>query len=381
MKLYRLLLVTTGCAAAWLWGAQAMTIGLTWGLGCLIGWILAHYRFGFSGPIRRTILNRDPRAVYPIAVLTAALIIGSAIVLSLAGSLGVTLDLSQAPIRPSLLVGAFLFGIGMQIAGRCGSGTLASVASPGHGFLSTLLGLILGVFFSSLHRPGIERFTPVGLGPISLLDFVPIWVAVVIQLVVLAGLLLLLNVWCSKRLLLSKQSIGGPVDAKQVIAGLGLAVVMLAFLLITGETWKVLWSLGISGAHLAQGLGWNPAASDFWSVPKRLSVLSTPINWIRHPAVVVNLGVIYGAVTAGLWNGPRTTQPTLNPSFALPYFTGGFVMGYGGFLSYGCNVSSFLGGVMSFSLHGWLWLLAAFLGSYVWIRLAQLPAIRALLRQ
>jgi hypothetical protein len=44
-------------------------------------------------------------------------------------------------------------------------------------------------------------------------------------------------------------------------------------------------------------------------------------------------------------------------------------MGFGGFLAYGCNVSGFLGGVMSFSLHGWLWLVAALAGAAIWIQL------------
>ena len=380
MKVRRLMLVAGGCAGAWIWGVDALTTGLTWGMGCLIGWIMAHYRFGFSGPIRRTITTRDPRALYPIAVLVAALIAGSAVVLSLAGSMGLTLDLSQAPIRPSLVVGAFIFGIGMQIAGRCGSGTLVSAASADQGFIGTLLGLILGVFFASLHRPAIERFTPAWLGPINLLDFVPIWLAVVIQFGVLMGLLLLLNLWCGTRLSLSRTDIGKSAGYQKTIAGLGLAVVMLAFLLITGETWKVLWGLGISGAHLAKGLGWDPATSDFWGTSRRMGILASPADWLRHPAVVVNLGVIYGAITAGFWDSPRASQSRLGCTPVLPFLTGGLLMGYGGFLSYGCNISSFLGGVMSFSLHGWIWLLAAFFGSFVWLRARELPLTKFLRR-
>lgn len=37
-------------------------------------------------------------------------------------------------------------------------------------------------------------------------------------------------------------------------------------------------------------------------------------------------------------------------------------MGFGGLLASGCNVNAFLGGVMSFSLHGWVWIIAALLG-------------------
>lgn len=377
MKLIRPVLIAGVVAPALIWGSQNTTTGLTWLLGCLLGWLLIHFQFGFSGPIRRTITTRNPQAMAPIAVLVIALILGSTVAISLARVFDLALELPAAPLRPSLLAGAFLFGAGMQMAGRCSSGTLASANHPDSRFSTTLIGLILGSFFASLHRPTIEKITPAGWGPVNLVDLVPLWLAVVIQLAILTLLLLLLQLWCSKRGEVTTTTSPLPVPGRTIVAALGLAAAMLLYLLVTGETWKVLWGLTVSGAHLAHSLSWEPSTSEFWSTPKRLTMLATPLNWIQHPAVVVNLAVIYGAVLAGL-RKPTASTPSggkRGPILLLPYASGGLLMGYGGFLSYGCNISSFLGGVISFSLHGWAWLIAAFLGSYAWIKIRDLPPV------
>ncbi len=37
-------------------------------------------------------------------------------------------------------------------------------------------------------------------------------------------------------------------------------------------------------------------------------------------------------------------------------------MGYGSVIAFGCNVGGFFSGIISGSLHGWLWLVSALLG-------------------
>ncbi len=43
-------------------------------------------------------------------------------------------------------------------------------------------------------------------------------------------------------------------------------------------------------------------------------------------------------------------------------------MGYGARLSYGCNIGAFFSGVASTSLHGWVWIIAALIGSWLGVR-------------
>lgn len=47
-------------------------------------------------------------------------------------------------------------------------------------------------------------------------------------------------------------------------------------------------------------------------------------------------------------------------------------MDYGALLAFGCNVGAFFSGIASTSLHGWLWIAAALLGSVAGIKLRSL---------
>jgi hypothetical protein len=41
------------------------------------------------------------------------------------------------------------------------------------------------------------------------------------------------------------------------------------------------------------------------------------------------------------------------------------LLGYGARLAYGCNIGAYFSGIASASVHGWLWLVAAFAGSAI----------------
>lgn len=51
---------------------------------------------------------------------------------------------------------------------------------------------------------------------------------------------------------------------------------------------------------------------------------------------------------------------------------GGLLLGLGSRMAYGCNIGAYFSGILSGSLHGWLWLLAAFAGSMAGVRLRPL---------
>ena len=116
-----------------------------------------------------------------------------------------------------------------------------------------------------------------------------------------------------------------------------MALLAIGLLLVTAEPWKVLWGFALSGAHLDHFLGWDPQTSSFWSSAKGQALLQGPGDWLFNPAVLVDLRLVYSG---------------------------------GGLLASGCNVNAFLGGVMSFSLHGWIWLAAALLGFASSLRLS-----------
>lgn len=56
-----------------------------------------------------------------------------------------------APIGVQIAVGAFLFGLGMQLDGGCGSCTLFTVGGGSTRMLVTLAAFVAGSFWASLH--------------------------------------------------------------------------------------------------------------------------------------------------------------------------------------------------------------------------------------
>ena len=66
---------------------------------------------------------------------------------------------------------------------------------------------------------------------------------------------------------------------------------------------------------------------------------------------------------------PAASEPSDFPVLSslaptlLAAVLGGLLLGYGARLAYGCNIGAYFSGIASSSVHGWLWLVSAFLGS------------------
>lgn len=349
--------------------ARQPSSALVWGLGCGLGHALVRSGFGFASGYRRLIERRDPHPVFAQLLLAALLVIAMALVLTVEPLTGLQPKLLATPLSLPFLAGAFLFGIGMERARACGCGTLAATSRGGGGVLAALIGLIVGAFLGTLQVPQLAALplprlpSPVGLELFGLLG------ALTLQLAFMALIAVLLTRWSGQ--------VPWRSPSRRLYGG-AIAVALLAtgLLLVTAEPWKVLWGLALSGAHAAQALGWDPGTSLFWSSPRGQALLAGPEAWLFNEAVLVDLGLLYGAVATAQaegrfrWRGERS-EPL--PDLARRGF-GGLLMGYGGVLASGCNVNAFLGGVMSFSLHGWIWLAVALLGFAASLRLRLRPA-------
>ena len=80
---------------------------------------------------------------------------------------------SIAPIGPSLLIGAFVFGIGMQLANGCGSGTLYTAGGGSGRMIIALAFFIAGSVIGSLHLPAFLRLG--GVDPILAANVLGPW--------------------------------------------------------------------------------------------------------------------------------------------------------------------------------------------------------------
>ena len=83
----------------------------------------------------------------------------------------------------------------------------------------------------------------------------------------------------------------------------------------------------------------------------------------------MDFGIILGALTAAGLAGRFAPTWRVPARSLLAAIIGGLLLGYGARIAYGCNFGAFFSGVASSSLHGWLWLIAAFSGSSIAIRM------------
>ena len=80
---------------------------------------------------------------------------------------------------------------------------------------------------------------------------------------------------------------------------------------------------------------------------------------------VMDFGIILGALAAAGLAGrfaPAWRVPARSLAAAV---MGGLFLGYGARIAYGCNIGALFSGIASSSVHGWLWLVAAFVGN-IW---------------
>ena len=81
------------------------------------------------------------------------------------------------------------------------------------------------------------------------------------------------------------------------------------------------------------------------------------------------LFVAIGALIAANFRGRARPVTNATGRQWLVALITGLVLGYSARLAFGCNVGAYFAGISTGSLHGWVWLAAAFAGSYVGIPL------------
>jgi hypothetical protein len=148
-----------------------------------------------------------------------------------------------------------------------------------------------------------------------------------------------------------------------VAGALGLAAVNLATLALAGRPWGVTSAFALWGAKLLGFLGVPVESWPYWSAPSQATTLRASV--VGDVTSVMNVGIVLGALLASLLAGrfaPRFAIPARSLGAAL---LGGLLLGYGARAAYGCNIGAYFSGIASGSLHGWLWLPAAFAGNVV----------------
>ena len=156
-----------------------------------------------------------------------------------------------------------------------------------------------------------------------------------------------------------------------VAGGIALALLNFATLALAGRPWGITSAFALWGAKITAALGVADVASwPYFANPANKAALDGSI--LNDVTSVMDIGIIVGALLAAALAGrfAPTWRVPLKSAFAA--VAGGLLLGYGARLAYGCNIGAYFSGIVSGSLHGWLWLVAAFLGNVLGTRLRPL---------
>ena len=339
-------------------------------IGTLLGVTLYHAAFGFSGAYRRLLFARDAAMVQAQLLMLALATVLFAPVLAAGSVFGTPVIGASAPVGWQVAIGAFLFGIGMQLGGGCGSGTLYALGGGSTRMLATLAAFCAGGFAASLHMDTWQLLPDAG--EIVLGEWLGWPAAVALQLALLAALYALLRAVARPappvppiHRSMPGRLFSGPWP---LLAGaVLLACLNFATLISSGHPWSITWAFTLWAAKTAVALGWDASASPFWQGGFQQQALEAPV--LTDETSVMDIGIVLGAFVAAAAAGrlaPTLRVPLRSLAAAL---IGGLLMGYGARLAYGCNIGAFFSGVASTSLHGWLWIAAALPGTWFGARL------------
>ncbi len=336
-------------------------------IGGVAGLSLYHASFGFTAAWRRIVTERRGaglRAQFVLILLTCAV---SFPLLAWGRGLGWPVGGFVFPFGFAAALGAFMFGVGMQLGGGCGSGTLFTVGGGSTRMMVTLGAFVFGSVAATAHLHLWNRLP--ALPPVSLIrEFGPHG-AFLITALVLGGLTLV-------TLEIERRAHGDIAPARPTVSFLKgpwspmlgavmLALVGVATFVVVGRPWGITSALALWGAKIFQALGVPVETWPYWTWQP--SALENHV--LRDTTSVMDFGIILGAMIAAALAGKFAPVWKLGRRDVLTALAGGLLMGYGARLAFGCNIGAYLGGLVSGSLHGWLWLVFGFLGSLAGTRL------------
>jgi uncharacterized membrane protein YedE/YeeE len=333
----------------------AAIAGLRFGLMILIGLgfgaTLEGFRFGFAGPWRAMITKRDPAGIWA-QLLAIGMVAIFAIPLIENHSSEITG--AAAPIGYAMVLGAFVFGAAMQVVLGCGSGTLVNAGSGNIVALIALPFFALGSFLGAYHL-----FWWTDLGVLTIKKFEG-WGGVSITLFMICFVAIAL--WWKAEPQFRR------IPKRLIFAALIVSFLALANLIVAGQPWGVVYGLGLWVAKSAHYSAIDLSGSVFWAAPASLERINASV--LTDYTSLTNIGIVMGAFLVAFWRGGLSQPvPKLRIRAWVWAAIAGLLMGYASRLAFGCNVGAFFSGISTGSLHGWVWFIAAFIGSYVGILL------------
>lgn len=322
-------------------------------VGLLLGFVMQRTRFCLTGGFRDMYVQKNNKMFYALLIAIAIQAIGI-YVLNMMGL--ITIDNGTFPIVGTM-IGSFIFGIGIILAGGCATGTYYRA---GEGLIGSWVALIMYGLFAAITKKGILaplmdklNSKTVANADMAQSTGVPSWVFLIVLLTVTAFLVI-------KTLRKPKPKIAVP-KLKQRYTGVrhflfekrfhpfaaAVAVGLIALL-----AWPMSASTGRDG-----GLGITTPSSNI------VVFLTTGDVSVVDWGVFLVIGIFFGSYIAA--RGSREFAWRLPDKKTLRNSTiGGACMGFGAAVAGGCSIGNGLVATAALSWQGWIALAFMILGTW-----------------
>lgn len=312
-------------------------------VGIAFGIALQRGRFCMNSAFRDVIVLKDYDLLKAVGVAILVSMIGFAIL----DKTGVII-ISPLPFYwGALMLGGFIFGIGMVVAGGCASGITYRFGEGMVGAMSAVVGLVLVGLMTTdgVAKPAVTFLR--GATTITLADGSNLTLANVfgipyyILALAIAGVALILWAIFTKK--------GEPAKSEESFSlrerifkrgwgwrstGIVIGLIGIAAFAASASAGRM-YPLGICGGY--------------WSTTKTLITGQNLMTWLPIMLLSTILGAFIGAFIAGEF---KLRAPA--PKVIIQTFFGGCIMGFGAGLAGGCNITHILSGVPQLALSSML---------------------------
>ncbi|UIJ74580.1 YeeE/YedE family protein [Acinetobacter sp. SH20PTE14] len=343
-------------------------------IGSALGMTLYHASFGFTSSWRAFIKERRGRGLRAQMIMLALAVLLFFPALGAGELFGNPVKGNVNPVSMSVMIGAFIFGIGMQLGGGCASGTLYTVGAGSARMIVTLIFFCIGSLIATSHIQwwfDLPHFEPISL--VKSFGVVPALALNFVLFILIAAATVYFEKKRHGQLEVEPQAmqhglkrfLRGPWPL--VWGGIILTLLNFATLALAGRPWGVTSALAVWAAKSASIMGIDVASWAYWQQPANAKALTESL-WFDITSMM-NFGIMLGALLAASLAGKFAPNFNIPKRSLLAAVIGGLMLGYGARLAYGCNIGAYFSGIASGSLHGWLWLVFAFIGNGIGVKL------------
>lgn len=322
--------------------------------GFLFGFVLQRGRFCITGAFRDMYVTKNNKMFIALLIAITVQSVGF-FLLNEIGMLNVAPAENFAPI--AVLIGAFVFGIGIVLAGGCATGTWYRA---GEGLIGSWVALIVYMLFSAMMRTGPLGELNSGLKSLAMTEQKTIYETFGVSpwmLVVILSAVTLFLVY--KQLSKPKVKLATMKPKKTGLAHILFEKRWNPFVtaVIIGLIATVAWPLSVAtGREFGLGIT-GPSANIMQFL---VTGDSKFINW----GVFLVLGILIGSFVAAKGaNEFRFRVPDADT--ILKSAVGGVLMGIGATWAGGCSIGNGMVETSFFSWQGWVSLPVMILGTWV----------------